>query len=101
MARLAMRVKNERKKVMAKKYFKFRQTLRETISNAKLPDEERMAANIKLQKLPRNTSHVRNATRCQITGRARGNYRKFGLCRIKFRELALLGRLPGVTKASW
>ena len=56
---------------------------------------------IGIDKLPRNSSPVRLHNRCQLTGRPRGNYRKFGLSRIAFRQLALDGKLPGVTKASW
>lgn len=54
-----------------------------------------------LQKLPRNSSQVRLHNRCSITGRARGYYRKFGLCRNQFRQLALEGKIPGIRKASW
>lgn len=101
MARKASIEKNNTKKSISTKYWKYRKQLRETIVNTKISDEERELAQIKLQKLPRNTNPCRVITRCELTGRARGNYRKFGLSRIKFRELALAGKLPGVTKASW
>ena len=101
MARKASIEKNNRKKAMATKYFKHRRDLREKAVNFKLSDDERDAARKKLQAMPRNTSMNRVTTRCQITGRPRGNYKKFGLSRIAFRELALDGKLPGVTKASW
>ncbi len=101
MARKASIEKNNRKKAMAAKYFKHRTELREAAVNFKLSDEERDAARKKLQALPRNTSPNRVTTRCELTGRPRGNYRKFGLSRIAFRQLALIGKLPGVTKASW
>ncbi len=101
MARKASIEKNNRKKAMAAKYFKHRNELREAAVNFKLSDEERDAARKKLQALPRNTSPNRVTTRCELTGRPRGNYRKFGLSRIAFRQLALIGKLPGVTKASW
>lgn len=101
MARLASINKNNKKKELAKKYFKARKELRDKVSNPKLSDEERAAAHLKLQKLPRRTSACQVIVRCELTGRPRGNYRKFGLCRLKFRELALMGKLPGVTKASW
>lgn len=101
MARKASIEKNNRKKAMAAKYFKHRTELREAAVNFKLSDEEREAARKKLQALPRNTSANRVTTRCELTGRPRGNYRKFGLSRIAFRQLALIGKLPGVTKASW
>lgn len=101
MARLAAVNKTNRKKELAKKYYAHREELRRKSVNMKLSDEERSAAQLKLQKLPKNTSHVQVTNRCQLTGRPRGNLRKFGLCRNKFRELALTGKLPGVTKASW
>lgn len=101
MARKASIEKNNRKKAMAAKYFKHRVELRESAVNMKLSEEVRAEARKKLQALPRNTSPNRVTTRCEITGRPRGNYRKFGLSRIAFRQLALNGKLPGVTKASW
>jgi len=101
LARLASVNKNNRKIALAKKYFKYRLELRTKAVNAKLSEEERTAARKKLQALPRRTSHVQVVSRCLLTGRARGNYRKFGLCRLAFRKLALTGQLPGVTKASW
>ena len=66
-----------------------------------LSDEERMAASLKFQALPRNSSPSRIRNRCSITGRPRGVYRKFGLCRNKLREFAMRGEVPGMTKASW
>jgi small subunit ribosomal protein S14 len=101
MARKASINKNNSKKALAKKYFKHRTELRDKAVNFKLSDEERSAARRKLQALPRNTSINRVTTRCELTGRPRGNYKKFGLSRIAFRQLALDGKLPGVTKASW
>ena len=101
MARKASIEKNNRKKATAAKYFTHRRDLREKAIDMKLSDEERDLARKKLQALPRNTSVNRVTTRCLITGRPRGNYRKFGLSRIAFRQLALNGKLPGVTKASW
>ncbi len=101
MARKASIEKNNRKIATAKKYFKHRTELREKAVDMKLSEEERQLARMKLQALPRNTSMSRNGTRCELTGRPRGNYRKFGLCRLAFRKLALDGKLPGVTKASW
>lgn len=60
-----------------------------------------MAARLKLQQLPRNASPVRERRRCELTGRPRGVFRKFGLCRNKLRDLAFRGEVPGMTKASW
>lgn len=101
MARKSSIVKNNRKKAISSKYYKYRQELREKAVDVKASDEEKDAARKKLQALPRNTSPNRVTTRCELTGRPRGNYRKFGLSRIAFRKLALDGKLPGVTKASW
>lgn len=101
MARLSAIMKNNKKKSISSKYWKLRKELREKAVNFKLSDSDRAAARLKLEKLPRNTSPCRVTTRCEISGRARGNYRKFGLSRIAFRQLALDGKLPGVTKASW
>ena len=101
MDRRASIEKNNNKKAVSTKYWKYRKELREKAVNLTLSDEERTAARNKLQALPRNTSPNRVTTRCELTGRPRGNYRKFGLSRIAFRQLALDGKLPGVTKASW
>lgn len=101
MARKAAIEKNNKKKALSTKFYKLRTELRDKAVNLSLSDEERAEARNKLQALPRNTSPNRVTTRCQITGRSRGNYKKFGLSRIAFRELALDGKLPGVTKASW
>ncbi len=101
MAKLSSIQKNERRKAAAEKLGRYRTELRTKIVNMKLSDEERAEAGIKLQKLPRDTSPCRTITRCYLTGRPRGNYRKFGLSRMAFRQLAHAGKLPGVTKASW
>lgn len=78
-----------------------RDELRAIVRDLSLDPKERFAAQLKLDALPRSSSAVRYRNRCQITGRARGCYKKFGLSRIKFRELALKGMIPGVRKASW
>lgn len=70
-------------------------------NDAKKSDEERAAARLGLQKLPRNANPTRQRNRCAITGRPRGTFRQFGLARAKIRELAFSGVIPGVTKASW
>jgi small subunit ribosomal protein S14 len=101
MARLAAINKNERRRQTSSKHFKARKELRAKSINPKLSADEREAAFTKLQKMPRDGSPIRVVNRCKLTGRPRGNLRKFGLCRIKFRELALIGVIPGVTKASW
>jgi len=101
LARKAAIEKNNRRKKRAASSMKLRLDLKKKMNDVKLSDEERLAARRKLQDLPKNSSPHRVRVRCELTGRSRGNYRKFGLCRLKFRELALLGKLPGVTKASW
>src|SRR4051812_43004877 len=101
MAKLSSINKNERRKVLAEKYGRYRTELRNKANNPNVTDKDRAAARLKLQKLPRDTSPCRVITRCYLTGRPRGNYRKFGLSRMAFRQLAHRGLLPGVTKASW
>ena len=86
---------------IAARYAKKRAALKATILSVKATDEEKWEAQIKLQKLPRDASPTRQRRRCQITGRPHGVYRKFGLCRIKLREHAMKGDIPGLTKASW
>jgi small subunit ribosomal protein S14 len=78
-----------------------RQKLKEIILNPRTSDEERLAAQISINKMPRNSSPVRLRNRCALTGRARGYLRKFGLSRLCFREMANMGLIPGVVKASW
>ena len=75
--------------------------LKAIANDAKKSDEERAAARLVLQKLPRNANPTRQRNRCEITGRPRGTFRQFGLARAKIRELAFNGDIPGVTKASW
>lgn len=101
MARKASIEKNNKRKMMASKYGKHRAELRKKSVDMNLSEDERIIARKKLQDLPRDTSACRSITRCEVTGRPRGNYRKFGLSRLAFRQLALDGKLPGVTKASW
>jgi small subunit ribosomal protein S14 len=78
-----------------------RGALKSIVMDRTLPVEDRFNATIKLAQLPRNGAAVRVRLRCQLTGRSRGNYRKFKLCRIKLRELANQGQIPGMVKASW
>ena len=101
MAKKSSIQKNNRRKLMVTKYKKRRLDLKNKIKNKNLILEERIKFQSKLNDLPRDSSKVRVRNRCEITGRSRGVYRKFGLSRIKFRELSMSGDLPGVTKASW
>jgi len=101
MATKAWIVKNEKRKVLIKQQKVKRAQLKKIIIDENLGDDAKELAQRKLQKLNRNGSPVRYKSRCLLTGRSKGVYQKFGLSRIKFRELALKGLIPGVTKASW
>ena len=101
MAKLSSIQKNLFRQKLIKKYKTKRETLKLKIKNKNLSLDERIAYQNKLNDLPRNGSAIRHRNRCEITGRSRGNYRKFGLSRIKLRELSMTGDLPGVVKSSW
>ena len=101
MAKQSSIQKNLRRILLVKRYHNKRLSLKKKIKNKNLILEERITFQSKLNDLPRDSSRVRVRNRCEITGRARGVYRKFGLSRIKFRELSMSGALPGVTKSSW
>jgi len=92
--------KRKRRKTV-KKFEVKRTALLAIINDFKQPEDERMAARMQLQQLPRNASPTRVRNRCKLTGRPRGVYRKFGLGRNKLREIAMRGEIPGMTKASW
>jgi len=93
--------KNQRRRKLVDQYAARRQTLKEAAADQAKPAEERFAARLKLAKLPRNSSKTRIRNRCEITGRARGYYRKLKLCRNQLRELASQGMIPGMVKSSW
>lgn len=93
--------RDRKRKSLVAKYAKRRAELKAVIYNMTLPDEDRHAANLALQKLPRDSSRSRIRNRCGLTGRPRGYYRKFGLSRSKLREVIMRGEVPGVVKASW
>jgi small subunit ribosomal protein S14 len=101
MAKLALINREEKRAKAVAKYAAKRAELFAVINNVNLSDEERMDARLKLQQLPRNASPSRQRNRCALTGRPRGVFRKFGLCRNKLREIAMRGEVPGMTKASW
>ena len=101
MAKKSCIERNKKREVLTKRYAARRQALKDVIRNPKSSEEEIFAAVIKLAKLPRNSSAVRIHNRCELTGRSRGNYRKFKLSRIKLRELANEGQIPGMVKSSW
>tara|TARA_Y100001935_G_C17284420_1_gene499465 strand:+ start:111 stop:416 length:306 start_codon:yes stop_codon:yes gene_type:complete len=101
MAKLSSIQKNLFRKKLIKKYKSKRELLKSKIKDKNISLEERISLQNKLNELPRNGSSIRHRNRCEITGRPRGNYRKFGLSRIKLRELSMTGDLPGVVKSSW
>jgi small subunit ribosomal protein S14 len=101
MAKLALINREEKRHKTVLKYAAKRAALIAKIKDTKLSDEERISARLALQQLPRNASPVRERSRCSLTGRPRGVFRKFGLCRNKLREIAFRGEVPGMTKASW
>ena len=101
MARKSKIARNEHRKRMVEKYKERRDELKAVIRDPKRSEEERDGAYQMLRKLPRDASPIRVRNRCNLTGRPRGYYRKFGLSRIALRDLALRGDLPGVVKSSW
>ncbi len=101
MAKKSMVARETKRTKLVKKYEAKRNQLREIIRNPSSTFEERESAQLKLQKLPRDSSSIRMRNRCNLTGRPHGYYRKFGLSRNKLREAAMRGDLPGLTKASW
>jgi len=101
MAKTAVVNRELKRRKAVKKFAAKRKALLELANDPKLPAEDRYAARMKLQQLPRDASPVRLRSRCALTGRPRGVYRKFGLGRGKLRDIALRGEIPGVIKASW
>ena len=101
MAKLSSIQKNLFRQKLIKKFKTKRESLKSKIKNKKISLEERISYQNKLNDLPRNGSSIRHRNRCEVTGRPRGNYTKFGLSRIKLRELSMSGDLPGVVKSSW
>lgn len=101
MAKTSAINRQKKREKLVRKYAAKRAELKRQSKDMSLSAEERQVAREKLAKLPRNSSPVRLRTRCIVTGRPRAVYKKFGLSRIAFRELAHAGQLPGVHKASW
>jgi small subunit ribosomal protein S14 len=101
MAKLAVILRDKKRRRTVEKFKAKRAALTEIVHDSRATDEARDEARAKLQKLPRDASPVRLRNRCALTGRPRGVYRKFGLGRNKLRDLALRGEVPGVIKASW
>lgn len=101
MAKTSAVNRNEKRARLASRDKAKRAVLKAQVMDRDAPVEDRFAATLKLAQLPRNGAAVRVRLRCALTGRARGNYRKFKLSRNKLRELASSGQLPGMVKASW
>jgi small subunit ribosomal protein S14 len=101
MAKLSLIEREKKREQLLAKYAKKHAALKATANDAKKSDEERYAARLELQKLPRNANPTRQRNRCGLTGRPRGTFRKFGLGRNKIRDLAIKGDIPGIVKASW
>jgi small subunit ribosomal protein S14 len=101
MAKKSLVERNKKRMRMVKRYADRRKALKAIADDETRSSEDRFAARIKLAQLPRNSSATRVRLRCTLTGRPRGNYRKFGLSRIALRELASSGQIPGMVKSSW
>lgn len=101
MAKLSIINRNLKRQKTVLKFSEIRKKLIAIINDLSLPESERFEARLKLQDLPRNSSPVRIRNRCTLTGRSRGVYSKFGLGRCKLRDIAMSGKIPGMTKASW
>ena len=101
MAKISAINKNKKRIELTKKYENKRKKLKNIIMDKKMSLEERFAAQLKLSKMPRNSSKTRIMNRCQITGRPHGVYRKLKISRIALRQLGLQGKIPGLIKSSW
>ncbi|MFT2099654.1 30S ribosomal protein S14 [Marinomonas spartinae] len=101
MAKISMIQREAKRTKLVAKYAEKRAALKAIISDVNASDDEKWEATLKLQALPRDSSSSRQRNRCQVTGRPHGVYRRFGLSRIKLREAAMRGDVPGLKKASW
>lgn len=101
MARKALVEKEKRKRAVGAKYREQRLQLKKLAENVAHSEEERALARVKLSRLPRDSSATRHRNRCSLTGRSRGYLRRFQLSRLCFREMANMGLIPGIVKASW
>ncbi|MDN5604597.1 MAG: 30S ribosomal protein S14 [Kocuria sp.] len=101
MAKKSKIARNEQRKVIVERYAEKRAALKKTLVDENATPEEREEARLGLQKLPRNASPIRIRNRDQSDGRPRGTFQKFGISRVRFRQMAHRGELPGITKSSW
>jgi len=101
MAKTSQVNRNGKRERMAKRDKAKRAALKAVVMDRSLPVEDRFTATLKLAQLPRNGAQVRVRLRCAVTGRSRGNYRKFKICRVVLRDLGSSGQIPGLVKASW
>lgn len=101
MAKTSLIEREKKRERLVAKYSARRAELTALINDQSRSEEERYQARLKLQQLPRNANPTRLRNRCELTGRPRGTFRKFGLARNKLREIAMRGEIPGMTKASW
>ena len=101
MSKLALINRQHKREKLVAKYAKKRAAPESIVDNQRVSEEDRFAARLKLQALPRNANPTRLRNRCAITGRPRGVFSKFGLGRNKLREYAMRGEIPGIVKASW
>jgi small subunit ribosomal protein S14 len=101
MAKTSSVERNNKRARMAKQFAPRRAKLKALIKDQNASPEDRFEAVLKLAQLPRNSSATRIRLRCEVTGRPRGNYRKFKLCRVQLRELGSKGQIPGMVKSSW
>ena len=101
MAKLSLINRQAKREKLVEKFAAKRAALQAVVGDTSKSHDEQMAARLALQQLPRNANPTRLRNRCELTGRPRGTFRKFGLARNKIRELAFKGEIPGVTKSSW
>jgi small subunit ribosomal protein S14 len=101
MAKKSMIAREKKRAQTVARFAARRAEIKAVLNNADASDEDKWDAQVKLQKMPRDASPVRQQRRCQVTGRPHAVYRKFGLCRNKLREAAMRGDVPGLVKASW
>ena len=101
MAKTSAIQKNLKRMKLVKKYANRRSALKKIINNRKLDLSERFEAQLKLNKLPKNSAKIRIRNRCEVSGRPHGVYRKLKISRIALRDMASSGKIPGITKSSW